>query len=119
MQRHWTGTVSKGSIEKSSLHVKYFLLSCLGSNIRSAFSTIYTIIYFYKFIKWTRSFRLLHSMGGMWKSPSVTLSTPAHADLSHLSTTKAPAESSGLQYIWSQIILLIINLYSFTEGLTP
>lgn len=58
-------------------------------------------------------------MGGTWKSPSVTLSTPAYADPSHLSTTTAPAESSGLQYIWSQIALLIINLYSFTEGLTP
>jgi len=70
-------------------------------------------------MKWTRSFRVLHSMGGTWKSPSVTLSTPAHPDLSHLSKTKSPAESSRLQYIWSQIILLIINLYSFTEGLTP
>lgn len=58
-------------------------------------------------------------MRGTWKSPSVTLSTPARADPSHLSTTTALAESSGLQYIWSQIVLLTINLYSFTEGLTP
>ena len=58
------GTVSEASIERSPVHVKYFLLSCLGSNPSSTFSAVYNIIYFYKFMKRTKSFRVLHFMGG-------------------------------------------------------